>query len=466
MPGTLTRDLASFIHSSGWMSPLLAERATHAVLDTLAVTIAGGADDAVRRLESGLEPDETGGACISPWSGRRFRPADATTLYGMASHLLDYDDVSMVAVSHPSAPVVSALAAAAAARAVSGAALLEALAVGTEVGIRLGDAMGFRHYELGFHPTSTLGSVGVAAALARIEGLDVSRTAHALAIAASMACGLQKNFGSMVKPLHVGLAASNGLRAVQFARAGVEGAGEAFESRGFFRAYSGTETDAWPSRITPGAPFALVDPGFEQKRYPCCYLVHKMIEATLQLRREHRIGLDDVASANVRTPQGGTRPLIHPHPKSGLNAKFSAPYAVIASLLDGQVNLESFADAAVMRPRVQSRLESVHVREEGDAPAPGTDLGRLPVSVELRLRDGRTLRHAVTAPPGSPEDPITELQLRAKWRDCLQAGKPSLDASAVDALFDEGLGLGSSADGSDWIGRVLAPARREGGNRT
>jgi 2-methylcitrate dehydratase PrpD len=461
----LTRDLATFIHSDGWMSPLLAERATSAVLDTLAVAIAGGADEAVRRLEASLEPDEAS-PCVSPWSGRRLRAADAATLYGMASHMLDYDDVSMVAVSHPSAPVVAALSAVAATRSVPGAALLEAFAIGTEVGIRLGDAMGFRHYELGFHPTSTLGTVGVVAALARIEGLDVSRTAHALAIAASMACGLQKNFGSMVKPLHVGLAASNGLRAVQLARAGVEGAAEVFESRGFLRAYSGMQIDAWPARITPGAPFALVDPGFEQKRYPCCYLVHKMIEATLHLRREHGIGLDDVSGAHVRTPHGGTRPLIHPRPKSGLNAKFSAPYAVIASLLDGQVNLSSFTDAAVMRPAVQSRLESVDVREEGEALAPGADLGRLPVSVGLQLRDGRTLRHAVSAPPGSPEDPITVPQLRAKWRDCLQVGKPSLEASDVDALFDEGLGLGDAADAAGWIGRVLAPARREGGNRT
>lgn len=276
------------------MKPAVHLEAQRAILDTLAVTMAGGSDDAVHRLEASLDAMDTGPAWTaafrSPWTGRHYASFDAALLLGMASHMYDYDDVSMLAVCHPSAPILSALLAAESGLArtggTSGLDFVTAFCVGTEVLIRLGQAMGFRHYELGFHATATLGAVGAASAVARLVRLDAARTRHALAIAASMASGLRKNFGSMVKPLHVGLAASSGLRAVRMAQAGIEGAAEVFEAGGYLRAFSGGETDRFPiGKLLFGQPFALAQPGFEQKRYPCCYMMHKMIEATLLLQQ-------------------------------------------------------------------------------------------------------------------------------------------------------------------------------------
>lgn len=63
-------------------------------------------------------------------------------------------------------------------------------------------------------------------------------------------------------------------------------------------------------------------------RYPCCYMLHKMIEGTLHLSRAAGIGLTMLETAEVRMARGATQPLIHPYPKSGLNGKFSGPYAV------------------------------------------------------------------------------------------------------------------------------------------
>ena len=76
---------------------------------------------------------------------------------------------------------------------------------------RLGRLMNPRHYQRGWHCTSTLGTIGAAAAVSRLLGLDAAATGHALAIAASAASGLKENFGTMVKPLHAGLAARNGV---------------------------------------------------------------------------------------------------------------------------------------------------------------------------------------------------------------------------------------------------------------
>lgn len=465
MSATVNSKIANFIcdFEADKLSPLTVKNATSAILDTLAVTVAGRAEVEIKSLEASLpvypESDTPRGIKrdtalrLSSW-----RSDDAALLLGTASHVLDYDDVSMVTVCHPSAPIVSAMCAAIcfgdASIRPNGSAFVAAFCIGTEVMIRLGQSMGFRHYELGFHPTATLGNIGATAAIARLTGLGRASTAHALSIAASMSGGLRSNFGSMVKPLHVGLAAANALRAVQLASAGVTGAADIFESSGFLHAFSGGATDTWPTGILLGQPFVLEAPGFEQKRYPCCYILHKIIEATLALRREHSLVLDDIASALVRLPHGGTRPLNHPYPRTGLNGKFSAPYAVIASVVDGRINLSSFLDASVLRPDIQRRLTDIRVMEEGPTSNEGSDLSNGPVTVSLSLKNGRTVSHTITLAPGSPADPITAEQLEKKWVDCFKIGRPCMSEAVARDMYSVGSGLNEMPDVTHWLGAI------------
>jgi 2-methylcitrate dehydratase PrpD len=433
--------------------------AVSAILDTLAVTYAGRIESAVQRLQSSLDPVGGPSAVPSLWGHEHYAPVDAALLYGIASHVLDYDDVSMLAVCHPSAPVLSALLAAAPSVKPTGAEFIDAFAIGTEVLIRLGQAMGFRHYMLGFHATGTLGAVGAAAACVRLLKLDRVRANHAISIAASMSSGIQRNFGSMVKSLHVGIAASSGLRAARLAQSGVEGARDAIEGKGYLFAYSGGETETWRENLRLGAPFAIVEPGFEQKRYPCCYMLHRMIQATLDLVREKGVSLSDVASARVDMPKGGTKPLIHPFPKSGLNALFSGPHAIIAGLADGRIDLSSFTDEAVMRPNVQSRLRDVQVIESTDDLPAGMTIGDAPVTVTLTRKDGSSLARTITVSPGSKSDPLTPAQLEAKWTDCLERGAAYLPGGGAAACFEQGLAMADLTDIAEWLAAMRPTAR-------
>src|SRR6185436_6716285 len=106
--------------------------------------------------------------------------------------------------------------------------------VGFEIEGVLGRAMNPRHYTQGWHCTSTLGTIGAAAAAARLLGLDRGAIAHCLAIAASEASGLKENFGTDTKPLHAGLAARNGIVAALLARSGVNASTRAIEGPGGF----------------------------------------------------------------------------------------------------------------------------------------------------------------------------------------------------------------------------------------
>src|SRR5439155_15750873 len=112
----------------------------------------------------------------------------------VAAHALDFDDCNNTLGGHPSAPILPALWALAAG--VSGKAFIAAYAAGVECETKLARAVHFHHYEKGWHPTSTLGTFGAAAACGHLLRLDGDRLATALALAASMASGIKANFGT------------------------------------------------------------------------------------------------------------------------------------------------------------------------------------------------------------------------------------------------------------------------------
>ncbi|MCE9661026.1 MAG: MmgE/PrpD family protein [Burkholderiales bacterium] len=449
---TTTRYLADFASSRETALPAgVRRRAVRVLLDTLAVTLAGYREDAAQAVARALQPSQDSCSVSLPWTPERYRPDDACLLLGTAAHVLDYDDVSMIAVCHPSVPIFTALYVLAQQTALTGAQFIDAFAIGTEILIRSGEAMGFRHYDLGFHATATLGTLGATAACARTLNLSPVQTNHALAIAASMSSGVRENFGTMVKSLHVGIAAGSGLRAARLAQAGVEGADDVLNGRGWLHAFSGGQSEQWPKAVVLGTPYALDQPGFEQKRYPCCYMMHKMIQATLDLRLKHGLSLDGLEQALVVTPRGGTAALNHPWPTEGLAAKFSGPYAVVGSLADGRMTLASFEDEAIQRPAVQAALRRVDVREADGVALQGSDVGSAPVSVTLIYANGRRFERTITASPGSAADPLTDGDLLAKWRDCVGRGLPDMAAERIEPLFHAGMNLDDQPDAGAWL---------------
>ena len=203
--------------------------ARRAFVDTIAVMLAGqdeactaGVRRAVALWGEGSCHVFGGTSLPAPW---------AALVNGTAAHALDYDDVLDPAMSHPSAALVPAILALAENRGASGIDCLDAYLVGFEVQARLGEAMNLVHYKRGWHTTLSLGSMSVAAACARLMQLDTKQTAMAISLATSMAGGSKRQFGSMAKPLHAGLAAKNGLVAAQLAASGVTGVDEPLEER-------------------------------------------------------------------------------------------------------------------------------------------------------------------------------------------------------------------------------------------
>jgi 2-methylcitrate dehydratase PrpD len=412
--------------AAGGVTAGAADAARLSWFDTLATTVAGVGESSTRAALR---------SCLAAGGPARLAPADAALVLGTASHALDYDDVCMLATCHPSAPVVSALTAllplVEAER--PGFALRDLLAaylVGTETMLRLGAWLGFRHYALGFHATSTLGTVGSAAAAACALRLPTAQAHAALSIAASSACGLRANFGTDTKPLHVGFAAAAGLRAVLLARAGAQASDDVWNDKGFAFAFNGAESPEGPA-WTGDEAWAIEQPGFEHKRFPSCYLTHRLIAGILEIRsrlpeaaRRQPVRIDVEVAAN------GLAALKYPQPATGLQAKFSGPYCAAEAWLAGAVELPSFSDAAVLRAPLREQMRHVVLRERAAA---AERLDTAPVRVAVQ-GDGWLERVVVDWAPGSPADRMSREQMEHKWLDCTRHA--GLDLAPASSLFE------------------------------
>jgi 2-methylcitrate dehydratase PrpD len=402
--------------------------ALRAVVDTIGVALAGAVEPAaeiVRRVIADAGPS------IVLGTDRRAGAASAALANGTAAHALDYDDMCFVSLAHPSAPLVTSAWAAAEAANASGRALLDAYVVGFEIEGRLGRAMNPRHYRRGWHCTSTLGTIGSAAACARLFGLDETRTTHALAIAASSASGLKENFGTMVKPLHAGLSARSAVLAAELARAGMTASAAAIDGpQGFLAAFD-SESPSLDTVIGDlGSRWEILDTGITVKLYPSCAATHPMLDALIDLQARERFTAEDVERIEVGVDPVTPTVLIYDRPASGLEGKFSLPFCAAAAVVNRSVGIETFDESQLREPRIASLQSRVTMRVDDslDRSAPPLTQAR----VTVVLKNGKALTADANGARGYPERPATDDQLKTKFMSC--ATRVISSVQAADAL--------------------------------
>jgi 2-methylcitrate dehydratase PrpD len=416
-------------------------RATAALLDTVGVTLAGAAEPASRIVQRAVLA-HADGPCTVLGTAARASAEQAALANGTAAHALDFDDMCFVSLAHPSAPLVPALLAAADLAGATGRAVLDAYVVGFEIETRFGRAMNPRHYQRGWHCTSTLGILGAAAGVSRLLGLDAAATGHAIGIAASAASGLKENFGTMVKPLHAGLAASHGVLAARLAQAGMSASAAAIDGpQGFLHAMDSEQESLAGVLEDLGARWDVLDTGITVKLYPSCAGTHPALDAVLDLRREAPFTAGDVEAIDIGVDPNTPTVLLYDRPSSGLEAKFSMPYCVAAAVVHGRVGLDTFDDATVRDGSLLALMSRISMRVD-----PGLDRSAAPLTqarVSVRLRDGRVLSRAADGARGYPTRPASDVDLDAKFVSCAARSLPAAQAARLLGQLHD---FGASAD--------------------
>jgi 2-methylcitrate dehydratase PrpD len=436
------------------------------IIDSLAVMLAGSTQDAGRILHEHVQGSDprTAATVFGP---RPFKTgsASAALVNGTAGHALDWDDTQLATsadrifglLTHPSMPPLVATLAVGEPKRVSGKQFLEAFLTGFEVECKIAEAIHPNHYKKGFHTSGTIGTFGAAVAAAKLLSLDATKTAHALAIAASSASGIRVSFGSMTKPLHVGRAGQNGVTAAELAARGFTGGKDALDPPwGFFQTFGHGEGYD-PARIIPvlGRPHTIVSPGVSIKPYPCGVLGHPMMDAMRRLVTKHDVDAEQIKAIRVRAGSNILNPLRYPIATNELEAKFCPAFMVSAIALRRKAGIREFNDEFVQSAPVQALMRKVERVLDPEIEAKGFE--KIRSTVEVDLVDGRKLvEHADERYRGGPDLPFTRDELYEKWSDCASLVLPQ---AAVEHVFELVDGLEKLPDVTTLVSALTAPAK-------
>jgi 2-methylcitrate dehydratase PrpD len=408
------------------------ELVRRAALDTIGVMLAGAGEPAARIMREVARTEGGTPVCTVLGTNLRTSTTWAALANGVAGHAHDFDDTNFALMGHPSVPLWAAVLAAAEAAMADGQALVLGYLVGFEVSAAVGGALNPSHYQRGWHATSSIGTLGCAAAAARVFGLSPEQVRHAMGLAASLASGVKENFGTMTKPYHAGHAARNGVVAALMAREGFTASENALEGRQGWLAASGdgAAREALAGALDQlGQRWLLVETGIAVKPYPSCALTHAAIDALLGLRAEHAIRPSDVVDVEIGVNRVTPDVLIHPTPTTALERKFSMQFCAAAALAEGRVDFASFEDGDVRNPDVRALMPRVRLVVDSALPDGLTEHAWSRVS--LRLRDGRTLDAPPRGATGHPDRPLTPEALRAKFLACAATAIAADDAASI-----------------------------------
>jgi 2-methylcitrate dehydratase PrpD len=395
----------------------IAAAARRTLLDWCGAAIGGSAHPLLASLHEAYS-DASGTARVV--GGRRALRVSAETaalLNGTAAHVLEVDDIYAPGLYHPGAPTIAAALAVADESNSSGARLLSAIVAGVEIGCRVAADLGPEHYRR-WHTTGTAGTIGAAVAAAIVWGADRDRIAHAIAIAGTMAAGVQQTFRTdgSAKPLHAGHAAQAGVVAARTAMAGATGALDVLDGAAGLARATGGGTQ-WRSCRSGLHPVALVEQ-LTVKPFPCCGHTFAAIGAALEL---HGLGidLDAVEDIRVETYTTATETAGIDHPASGTEARFSIRYVTASALVNGRITASSFEPDGMREPRVRAAMSKIRVvaTERFDLAFPH----RRGAAVTVRQVDGTTDCATVPDRHGSPENPIDQPSLISKFADLTAA---------------------------------------------
>jgi 2-methylcitrate dehydratase PrpD len=239
-----------------------------------------------------------------------------------------------------------------------------------------------------------------------------------------MASGIVANFGTMTKPLHVGLGARNGVLAAKLAQGGFTANSKAIEGGvGFYQTLHGGTTIHEAALDELGKSFALVTDPPRIKPYPCGGLTHQVIDSILEFRAKQRVTPEMIESVNVDVVKHTYDRIAFRVPQTSIQGKFCMPYLVARALIDGKVSIDTFTETAVREPTVLKLAERVTMNLDNNLKK--TDLGGRPCRVTLRLKDGRTFTREAQHAKGSPEFPMTEAELNEKFFECARHVLPA-----------------------------------------
>ncbi|MEM9045848.1 MAG: MmgE/PrpD family protein [Pseudomonadota bacterium] len=414
-----------FIHQVQWSDlPPTAQKMTKLlVLDLLGVAASARVTPLSRIISDHAVKFFGGDASSILFDGRKASPIGAALAGGMTIDAVDGHDGWRPVKGHAGCHVLpAALAIAEAEGQMDGEAFLLAIALGYEFGLRAGVA---QHGTVpDYHTSGSWGAVGCAAVGSRMLGLDRDRTREALGIAeyhgprSQMMRGVQHP--TMLKD-GSGWGAMCGVSAVYLAADGFTGA----------PALTVEAEEAQPWWQDLGARWLMEDQYV--KPYPVCRWTHGPLDCAKYLLETHSVTHDEIDRVEVASFRNMLS-LATWKPETTEQAQYSVPYPVATLIVEGEVGPEHVMGEALRNPDVLRLGETMVLLEDPELEAdfPETRKAR----VTFLMKDGRRLVSPIMEPFGDPERPMSENQIRQKYRNWSRPILGDDRASRIEAALD------------------------------
>lgn len=428
----ITQKLAQFVTQTKLenLPKQTVHKAKLAFLDWFGVTVAGSKENSALTFEKALAEFSGPPQATIIGQDRRSDIFSAALLNGYFSHVMDYDDIHLEMIGHPSVPVFPALLSLAEWQGFSGKDFICAFVMGVEVACRVGRAVNPEHYDRGWHSTATLGHLGAAAGSAKLFKLKCDDLVNALGIAGTQAGGLRQVFGTMSKPFHPGRAASNGLLAAVLAKRGVNSSQDIIGGVNGFCAVLSDKYDADVITKNLGEEWAVDQIIF--KKHASCYRTHAVIECILKLREAVLHETENIKAIHCMIPPLALEMAGIMSPRTPMEGKFSQPFCAAVALLEGEATDRSFSMNNIRHPIITELVGKTLVQVL-------PTLTSTEAEVNVILQDGTSYRERINTETMTLT--LDQIQTRVIHKFCSLIDKYTKN-SDVDGLVDNFLNLG------------------------
>ena len=442
MPQDYLDQLAEFVAETRWedLDPTAIVAAKDVVLDTIGAILAGSRLSENARF-AGLAASMSGpGKATVFGHAARVQPVWATMVNATAGVSLEMDEGNRLGGGHPSIHVTPGAIAVGEDLGRSGSEVLASIIVGYEVISRIGAATKVRAE---VHSHGTWGTIGTAAAAARLMGFDAEQTRVVMNLAMSMSPANTWTpciEGATVRNLYPGRSGFQGIMAAHLSQCGYTAIADG--PADLYRTFlgDGFDPEAVIDGLGTGGSLRIQQNYF--KLHACCLYNHPVLDAVQDLLREEPFAPWEVESIAVTAPPiAGI--MADPHPDNMLAAKFSIPYAVAAAVCYGRTDVTAFLPERVDSADIRQLAERVSLDSDPEMNLRRYDYPAARVAV--RLTDGRVRRAEVTSQRGDFSNPAGREELLGKFdllsRDTLGAGgvQQAIEtASRLDGLSDVG----------------------------
>jgi len=335
------------------------------------------------------------------------------------ARLLDFEPISPVVdgrgnLVHLSATTVPAAFAVAEQKRAGGKELITALILGDDLASRI-IAASESHANLGWEPMGTVTTFGAAAIAGRLSRFNEDQMLNAFGIALDQIGGTVQSVweGTHAFVLPQGLATRAGIFSAELAGRGFSGVKDALLSQyGYFALYCRTYN---PEILTKGLGKNFYADG-TFKVYPSCRGTHAAIDCALDIVHKNKIKIEDISEITLgvlRSSHEGflgflAQPFeIGDYPPA--TAKFNLRYNVANALVRKSARVEHFTDEFIGDTRVCELARKVKLTDLPSSAEFNTVL-------EIKMKDGRILSAGTNTSRGGPDSPLSDGEIREKFR--------------------------------------------------